>query len=271
MLVLVLVLVLVLPGLTIHAAPAEQTLVVCSPGSPGSTDEAQPRMDAFAAAVSAKASTSLAAVYEPTENGGVTRLKAAGVGLVSLPFFLAHEEELGLHARLQAVSKERPALERWAVVAQKGRVKAVDGLAGFTVVSNVAYAPAFVRGVILGGFGALPADAKLKQSTAVLSSLRKAADGDAIAVVLDGPGETSLASLPFATKLEVVTHSPPAPVGLVVTIDARIPAKTWSAIERALLGLASSEALGGIQIDRFAPLDEKALDAARKAFADASR
>src|SRR5882757_760814 len=60
------------------AAPAaqattsgKQTLVVCSPGSPGKTDEAQPRMDTFSAAVSAKAGTQLAAVYDPTNDGGV--------------------------------------------------------------------------------------------------------------------------------------------------------------------------------------------------------
>jgi hypothetical protein len=258
-----------------EAAPASQTLVVCSPGSPGTTDEAQPRMDAFAAAVSAKAGTALAAIYDPSEAGGVARLKDSGVGLVSLPFYLQHGAELGLHARLQAVAKGRPALERWALVVQKGRIKGPDGLAGFTIVSSVAFAPAFVRGAVLGGFGTLPASATLKQSTAVLSSLRRAADGEAVAVLLDGTQEASLASLPFAAKLDVVTRSPPLPVGLVVTVDARMPAKTWSAIEGALLGLASDKTAGavldGMQLSGFGPVDDKALEGARKAFADASR
>ena len=34
------------------AAPEAMLLVVCSPGSPGSTQEAQPRMDRFASALS---------------------------------------------------------------------------------------------------------------------------------------------------------------------------------------------------------------------------
>jgi hypothetical protein len=258
-----------------QAEPAKQTLVVCSPGSPGTTDEAQPRMDAFAAAVSAKAGTPLEAIYESSEGAGASHLKSVGLGLVSLPFFLKHEQELGLHARLQVVAKGRPALERWALVGQKGRIKAPEDLAGFTIVSNVAFAPAFVRGVVLGGFGRLPDGAKLVQSTAVLSSLRRAADGEQVAVLLDGTQEASLGTLPFAAKLEVITRSPPLPVGLVVTVDARIPAKTWSAIEGALVGLASDKAaapvLEGIQVDRFAPLDEKALESARKAFADAAR
>lgn len=266
---------LALSALAAHAAPPKQTLVVCSPGSPGTTDEAQPRMDAFAAAVSAKAGTPLDAIYDPSEDGGVARLKTAGVGLVSLPFFLKHEQDLGLRARLQTVGKGRPALERWALVVQKGRIKGPEGLAGMTVVSGVAFAPAFIRGPVLGGFGALPGTAKLTQSTAVLSSLRRAADGEPVAVLLDGTQEAQLASLPFASKLEVVTRSPPLPAGLIVTIDARMPPKTWSGIEGALVGLASDAAgagvLDAILLSRFAPVDDKALDGARKAFADASR
>src|SRR5262249_4243981 len=71
----------------VSAQPAKQTLVVCSPGSPGTTDEAQPRMDTFAAAVSAKTGIPLQVIYEPTEHGGASHLKTAAIGLVSLPFF----------------------------------------------------------------------------------------------------------------------------------------------------------------------------------------
>ena len=256
------------------AAPAKQVIVVCSPGSPGTTEDAQPTLDAFAAAVSAKAGIALAAVYDPTEPGGVARIKDAGLAIVSLPFLLAHEQALGLHPRLDAIQKGRPALERWVLVARKDRVKRADALAGFTIVSSAAFAPAFVRGVVLGTFGKLPANTKLVQSSAVLSALRRAANGDPVAVVLDGPQAASLSTLPFGDRLEVVARSPELPAGIVVTVGDRMPAKTWSGIEAALLGLARDraavEALAAIQIDRFAPLDDKALDQARKAYASAS-
>jgi len=94
-------------------------------------------------------------------------------------------------------------------------------------------------------------------------------------VVVDGTQEASLATLPFAAKLEVVAHSPPVPVALVVTAGARIPPKTAEAIESALAGLAAERAgaaaLEAIQLERFAPLDDKALDVARKAYTGASR
>src|SRR5262249_36170130 len=142
-----------------------------------------------------------------------------------------------------------------------------------SVVTSVAFAPEFVRGVVIGALGPLPANAKLVQSTSVLSSLRRAANGEPVAVVLDGNQEAALGTLPFAAKLEVVTRSPPVPVALVVTAGDRIPAKTWSAIEAALLRLGGVEApvLQAIELDRFAPLDEKSLDAARKSYAGASK
>lgn len=249
------------------AAPDEQTLVVCAPGSPGSTAEAQPRMDALAAVVGGKSGERVTAVYDPSESGGVKRLESAGIGIVSLPFFLQHEKELGLHARLEVVQKGRPALEKWTLVVGKGRVKGVEGLGGFTIASNAGFAPGFVKAAI----GDVPASAKIIQSTQVLSQLRKAANGAQVAVLLDGPAAASLASLPFADKLEVIATSPAWPAGLVVTADARVSAKAWAPIQSALIGLASDHAgaaaLDGLQMQRFAPLDDGALASARKAFA----
>lgn len=251
------------------AAPEPMLLVVCSPGSPGSTQEAQSRMDQFASVLSAKAGTAITAVYEPSEAGGVKRIGGAGLAIVSLPFFLAHENALGLHAQLIAVQEGRPALESWTLVAQKGRIHRPDQLAGFTIASSAAFAPAFVRGAVQAGFGTVPSDVKLEQTTAVLSALRRAANGDAVAVLLDGPQAAALASLPFASQLAVVTRSPAWPVGLVVTVGARVSPKAWEPIRSALLGLAAERpaapALGAIRIGTFVPLDERALASARRA------
>ena len=262
------------------APPARHVLVVCSPGSPGTTAEAQPTMDAFAAAVSAKArlpAGSLAAVYDEAEDSGVARLreKDAALSLVSLPFYLKHEKDLALRARLQVAPKARPEVERWALVAKKGRVAGPASLDGFTVASAAGFAPGFVRGAALGSWGKLPAGARVVQSGAVLSTLRRAAAGEPVAVLLDGPQEAALPSLPFASELEVVTRSPPLPTAVVATVGARLSPKAWSAIDAALRALPSdpggAAALDAVQVARFDPLDEKALAAARRAYAEATR
>ncbi len=262
------------------AAPARHVLVVCSPGSPGTTAEAQPTMDAFAAALAGKAGLpagSFGAVYHEAEDAAVARLRSpdAGLALVSLPFYLKHERDLALRAALQAVAKGRPEEERWALVARKGAVTSPAGLEGFTLVSIAGFAPGFVRGPALGGWGPLPASVRILQSSAVLSSLRRAAAGEKVAVLLDGTQEAALRDLPFASQLAVLARSAPLPSGIVASVDAHLPRKTASALESALRGLSSDTSgaavLDTMRTDRFIPVDEKALVAARKAYAEAAR
>ncbi|MFT3698041.1 MAG: hypothetical protein QM831_33175 [Kofleriaceae bacterium] len=253
---------------SVASAETKATIVVCSPGSPGTTDEAQPTMDAFAATVSDATGANLVAVYDPSDEGGAKRLTNASIGIVSLPFFLEHEQDLGLHARLVAVQKGRPALDRWSLVAKKSRAGNPAALAKFTIVGNTAFAPAFVRGVVLAEFGKLPSDVTLKQSTAVLSALRHAADGDNTAIIVDGAQEASLAQLPYAKDLDVVARSEAFPAGLVVTVDRRINNTQWKVIEKALLAMPADK-LDMVRMSQFTPVDDKLIDKARRAYTSA--
>src|SRR5262245_52785698 len=99
-------------------AVTARTLVVCAPGYPGTTAEAQPTMDAFASAAAEAAGFkpgSLAAVYHETLKGGVERLGAADavLALVTLPFYLEERARLRLTPRLQ-VSIEPGGAETWS-------------------------------------------------------------------------------------------------------------------------------------------------------------
>jgi len=111
------------------------------------------------------------------------------------------------------------------------------------------------------------------QSSAALSALRRAASGEPVAVLLDGPQAASLDSLPFASKLETVTTSPAWPPGIVVTVGTKLSSTAWAPFERALLGLggapAGTAALSALEVDHFAPLDREALDSARTSLAKA--
>jgi ABC-type phosphate/phosphonate transport system substrate-binding protein len=262
------------------AATAPATLVVCAPGSPGTTQEAQPAMDAFAKALAARATLpagSLAATYAATEDAGVARLreKDAALALVSLPFFLRHEKALRLEARLSPVLQGGEASERWSLVARKGAVVGPASLDGFTILSSAGFAPEFVRGTALGAWGKLPAGAKVSQSTAVLSALRRAAAGEPVAVLLDGAQSAALRTLPTAKDLEVVVQSPPLPAGILATVAGRVPPARWAKLAPAFRELPSdptgAEALAGIRMARFVPLDEAALAQARQRAAEAAR
>ena len=263
----------------VAAAPlaSEATaLVVCAPGYPGSTAEAESVMGAFAEAVAAAAGLprgTISAEYHETEAGGLERLARPDAGLLfaPLPFFLAHEGDLRLVARAQAVMQGGEASEVYSLVAGKGKASGPASLVGWEIQGAVGYAPRFVRGPVLGGWGELPATTKLVFSGAVLSGLRRAAAGEKVAVLLDRAQAAGLASLPYAGDLEVVTRSPPLPAFVVATVGGRVaPARARQLVD-ALLALGSrpdgAAALASLRLSRFVPLDDAGLKKARAAYA----
>jgi ABC-type phosphate/phosphonate transport system substrate-binding protein len=262
------------------AAPGPRALVFCAPGYPGTTEEAQPRMDELAAALAERAGwkAGLSATYFPTEKAGLARIAEPDVvlALVPLPFFLAHEARLGLTARLAVVQQGLEPTQSWSLVAKKGTVRSAADLDGATVFSTAAYAPDFVTRVALQGFGPLPATAKVTAGGQVLSALRKAAQGkEKLAVVLDAEQAAALPSLPFAKDLEVVHVGPKVPVAVVATVGDRLPAADWQAIRSAFTTLGQGDrgkaALQGVRLGGFVELDDAALAAAKKAFGDAAK
>jgi hypothetical protein len=264
------------PVLASAAAPA--TLVACAPGYPGTTAEAQPSMDALAAAVAHRAglpAAAVAAVYEPTAEGGLDRLRKpdAAVALVTLPFYLEHGASLRIAPELEASLQAGGPTETWTLVAKKGRVSKPADLARFTVYSIAGYAPRFVRAAP-GAWGRIPESARIVASGQVLSSLRKAAAGEDVAVVLDGAQSEALPSLPFAPDLEVLARSPPLPSAIIGPVG-KAGAARWPTLKRALLGLADdpqgAAALEALRMSKFVPLDPAALAAARQLVAGSAR
>ena len=247
------------------------SLVLCAPGYPGTTEEAQPNVDALAAALARAAGLpagAVSAVYLNGEEEGVARLRAPGatVAMVPLPFYAKYASTLGLKPRLTAVRQgAQGSLETWTLVAKKGRVGSAAALSGFTLASTAGYSPAFVRGA-LSGFGQLPKDLKVVASNQVLSMLRRAAAGENVAVLLDPEQAAALPGLPFAADLEVVARSPPLPGALVTTVGAGFPEASWKALEKGFLALPSApenaEVLAGVRLTSFAPLSPEALSLA---------
>jgi len=266
--------ILVLSGAPALAGGEPITFVACAPGFPGSTAEAQSRMDAFAAAVAQAVAgkPDFRAEYYETEEPGTARLGRpdAALALVTLPFFLKYETRLGLVARGQAVMQGAAASETWSLVAGKGRVSGPQALDGWEILSPAAYAPRFVRGTALAGWGKVPAGAHLVASTSVLTGLRRAASGEKVVLLLDGAQGAAVPTLPFANDLEVLARSEPLPVFVVAVVRGRLPEPEAKAILQAFEALGGkpegAAALQGLELDRFAPLDEPALRRARERY-----
>src|SRR6267378_2859749 len=249
-------------------ALAAATLVVCAPGSPGNTAEAQPSMDALARSLEKAAQPPdglVAAAYEETEAGCSRRLanKNAVMILATLPFYLAHEKELGLVPRLSAVPQGGEALQRWTLLTGKDHPASLQG---YTVFSSAGDSKRFVRAAAPG----LPGQVDVQPAPAILSALRRAANGEKVAVLLDGAQFASMGTLPFASSLAVVETSQPMPVALVATVGKRIDERRWKELETAFLRLtddrSARNALDGVRMAGFVPLDEKDLATARAAW-----
>src|SRR5271167_2246228 len=125
-------------------AAALSTLVFCAPGYPGGAGDAQPLLDQFARdAVTASGwpAGSLAAVYDPTEDGGLAKLQQVDsvLAFVPYPFFVEHSAQLHLTPLVQADVSDIGPRQRWTLVAKAGRITGPASMAGFTLLSVAGY------------------------------------------------------------------------------------------------------------------------------------
>jgi hypothetical protein len=218
---------------------AVATLVFCAPGYPGAAGDAQPFVDQFAKTTASAAgwSGNLAAVYDPTEQGGLAKLndKESVLAFVPYAFFVQHGAALHLAPLAQADVVGVGTEERWTLVGKAGgTVTDAKSLSGHTILSVAGYAPEFVKHSALAAW-TLPADVKIEASGQILSALRRVASGEPVVALLDQTQAASLATLPFAAQLKTLVQSPPLPVALVAVVDARVPAPRAKAVQTALI------------------------------------
>jgi hypothetical protein len=230
--------------MSILLAAAASTLVFCAPGYPGAAGDAQPFVDEFAKAAAAAAgwsAGSLSAVYDPTEQGGITKLGGADAVLafVPYPFYVEHAAQLHLVPIAQADVVGVGTKEKWSLVAKTGRVTGGSSLAGYTIVSVAGYSPGFVLHSALSAWQ-VPADVKVEPVGQILSALRRVASGDRAAALLDQTQAGALPTLPFAGELKVVVQSPDVPVAIVAVVDNRLPAARAKSFQAGLLKLGKA-------------------------------
>ncbi|HWX81707.1 MAG TPA: hypothetical protein VNZ02_16520 [Steroidobacteraceae bacterium] len=235
--------------MTTLLAAALATLVFCAPGYPGGAGDAQPLVSDFATAAAAAAgwpAGSLAAVYDPTEEGGVKKLESedAVLAFVPYPFFVEHAAQLHLTALVQADVADIGVQQRWTLVAKAGRVTSPQSLAGYTLLSTAGYAPDFVRQRALGSL-ALPPDVKIEPTGQILSALRRVSAGEPVAVLLDQTQAAALPSLPFSKELTAVVQSPELPVAMIVVVKSRLAAGRARAFQEALLKMGRATGSAG--------------------------
>jgi phosphonate ABC transporter substrate-binding protein len=243
-------------GILTSAAMA--TLVFCAPGYPGASGDAQPFVNQFAKAAAASAgwkADSLAAIYDPTEQGGLTKLadKDSVLAFIPYAFYVQHAAALHLVPIAQADVAGVGTQERWTLVGKAGGpVTGAASMTGYTIVSAAGYAPEFVKHSALAAW-ALPADIKIETTGQILSALRRVASGEPVVALLDQTQAAALATLPFAAQIKTLTQSAPLPVAVIVVVDARLPEARAKAFQAALIKMntANADALASLRLKAF--------------------
>jgi hypothetical protein len=237
---------------------AMATLVFCAPGYPGGSGDAQPFVDQFAKAAAASAgwkSDSLGAIYDPSEQGGLTKLgdKDSVLAFVPYAFYVQHAARLHLAPLAQADVVGVGTQERWTLVGKAGgTVTNAASMTGYTILSVAGYAPDFVKHSALSTW-VLPADVKIESTGQLLSALRRVASGDPVVALLDQTQTAALATLPFAAQIKTLTQSAPLPVAIIAVIDARLPEARAKAFQTALIKMnsANAEMLASLRLKGF--------------------
>jgi ABC transporter, phosphonate, periplasmic substrate-binding protein len=221
---------------------AVATLVFCAPGYPGAAGDAQPFVDQFAKTTVATAGWSpgsLLASYDPTESGGIAKLKDADAVLAFVPyaFYVQYASALHLTPLAQADVVNVGTEERWTLVGKQGA--SAQSLSGYTLVSTAGYAPDFIKHSALSALP-LPGDLKIESTGQILSALRRVSAGENVVVLLDQTQSASMSSLPFAAQLQTLAQSPPLPVALIAVVDNRLPQARAKPLGAALLKLSGA-------------------------------
>ncbi len=255
---------LCIPGaVSVAQSTAPRTLVVCAPGHPGTAEQAEPTLRAFAEALAAAGAWSgetVRTVFCESAEEGVRQVRAAttAAALVTLPFYLVHGRELGLQAVALPVTPVG-ARASWVLVAGRGRIRRPADLAGWTLSSRAGYAPAVVGSLLTAWWGRPPAGVSVTFTARSLSALRRAAAGDSVAVLLDGEETAALKALPFANRLEELFRSDPLPLSVFALVDRNRAGDNEAAWERDVVRVLvelhrtveGAGALKEMRIDRF--------------------
>ena len=159
-------------------------------------------------------------------------------------------------------------------VAQSPVTVAPGDLADWHILSLGGHSASFVKGVVFDSWGRVPVGLEIAFSNRVLTSLRRAAKGEEVAVLLNGEQAGALDRLPFADALDVIRVTKPMPSSLLCLVGDRLSPERAEDLVGAAVGLADAtvpnSSLAGVRIDRFVGLDQEALDWVTAAFEKAS-
>jgi ABC-type phosphate/phosphonate transport system substrate-binding protein len=213
-------------------------LLLCLPGFPGTTAQAQPYVDKVMRYLEGKLgweAGSMKGVYLPDGSEGAARLASdkPGLALIGPSVYASLHKKHGMKvvARVEVNGRGE---DTYSVVTATNGPSTLAELAGKTIVGAVLSDPRYVANVLLDA-KLEEGNLKLAQENKPLSALRSVARGKADAAIVDQSVIDHMKELDFASSLRVIYTSPAvsAPAVVVMGTDA----KQAKAVADVLLGM----------------------------------
>lgn len=213
-------------------------MLLCLPGFPGTTVQAQPYIDKMLRHLEDKLgleARSMSGVFIPDGGDSVEKLKSVepGLALVGPSVLAGNHGPLGMKviARLIIDGKST---EKYSVVVAKGGPASLKELSGKKVSGAVVHDEKYVVKVLLDGAVGM-GDLQLVSQRRPLKSLRDVARGKAAAAIVDSSVIEHMSELDFAKDLEIIHESKPVPAPAIVLIgEGPAPAKR---LKKELVGM----------------------------------
>ncbi|MGE4491801.1 MAG: hypothetical protein AB7E65_05080 [Syntrophotalea sp.] len=257
-LLIAMLLVIAVVGYAQGAEPFD--FVVIQPGQPGSSQDAQPVMDALAAYLRDKLGSSVTVrghyFNEASAASAFLATHQPRWGIVSLGYFLTYHGA-GCLVPLAATRPGGADSDVWRLmVVQDGPDdwRAVNGSVEGTMLfqPQVAARLMFRRPV-----GGMPF--ALKGTFRPLSSLRNLSRGKGAGVILDKPQFDAIQALPQSSRLKVIAASDALPTPAVVSFGppGKLHARLYKVLQSMKQDPAAADLLKLLQTDGFGPPDAR--------------
>ena len=226
-----------LVAITLLAAPAalaETRVLLCFPGGPGTTEQAQPVVDQFLSKLAAQAGWDKASgAYYNDMARCAAEIKAgkADVAMIPLDVYLAQRGAWKLAPVAKLANKETAG--QYHIVAKKGAT--LDSIKGQQLSTGLKASDSFLTRVALESRVDVSKDFKVKRRRSALKSVKDVAKGKAAAALLDDVAQKALDGLPMAKDLVTVLSGPELPGAIVAGVGS-----TPSKLGEALLSLCTA-------------------------------
>jgi len=218
------VLVLILTFALVASLPSlagEKDMLLCLPGFPGTSAQAQPYIDKMLRHLEGKLgweAGSMSGAYLSDGPKAVARLKSdkPGLALVDPSVYAGHHKSMGMQviAKVQVVGSGP---QTYSVITRVDGPGDLASLAGKKATGPVVHDPRYVANVLLDGelpVGGLDLDVQKRP----LRALRAVARGKADAAIVGRAVVEHMGELDFASELRVIHTSKPVPPPAVVVM-----------------------------------------------------